>query len=96
MALSSRSCWGSGRGLLVAIPEIGRHYVAFACVGLALLGRLTAQFVAALAVPPTRAWRINWNPVSEHAAHLKLAHGHLVCSARLLGISWMWFFGAVF
>src|SRR5436190_6025718 len=26
-------------GLLVAIPEVGRHYVAFACVGVALLGR---------------------------------------------------------
>ena len=42
-------------GLLVAVPEVGRHYVAFACVGLALAGRLTAQ-----AVPrrprPTRRW----------------------------------------
>src|SRR6185436_4728170 len=32
-------------GLLVAIPEVGRHYVAVACIAMALLGRLTAQFV---------------------------------------------------
>ncbi|MEO5670832.1 MAG: MFS transporter [Ramlibacter sp.] len=82
-------------GLLVAIPEIGPHYVAFACVGLALLGRLTAQFV-----PPSPstdpALKINWNPVSETVRNLKLAHGNLVVFRSLLGISWMWFFGAVF
>ena len=33
---------------LVAIPEVGRHYVAFACVAVALLGRLSAQ-----GVPPS-------------------------------------------
>ena len=34
-------------GLLVAIPEVGRHYVAFACVGVALIGRAPAQAVPA-------------------------------------------------
>ena len=34
-------------GLLVAIPEVGRHYVAFACIALALIGRVTAQAVPA-------------------------------------------------
>ena len=40
--------------------------------------------------------RINWNPVTETLANLKLAHGNLVVFRSLLGISWMWFFGAVF
>ena len=40
--------------------------------------------------------RINWNPVSETWRNLKLAHGNLVVFRSLLGISWMWFFGAVF
>jgi 1-acyl-sn-glycerol-3-phosphate acyltransferase len=82
-------------GLLVAIPEVGRHYVAFACVGMALLGRLTAQFV-----PPSPSTdpglRINWNPVTETWCNLQLAHGNVVVFRSLLGISWMWFFGAVF
>lgn len=82
-------------GLLVAVPDVGRHYVAFACLGVALLGRATAQLVPAS--PPTDpALVINWNPVSETWRNLKLAHGNLVVFRSLLGISWMWFFGAVF
>ncbi len=46
--------------------------------------------------PPTRACAINWNPVTETLRNLKLAHGNLVVFRSLLGISWMWFFGAVF
>jgi len=82
-------------GLLVGIPGVGRHYVAFACVGVALLGRVVAQYVPAS--PSTDpGLRINWNPVSETWRNLKLAHGNLVVFRSLLGISWMWFFGAAF
>jgi 1-acyl-sn-glycerol-3-phosphate acyltransferase len=82
-------------GLLVAIPEVGPHYVALACVVTALLGRLTAQAVPhSPAVDPNL--RINWNPFTETWRNLKLAHGSLVVFRSLLGISWMWFFGAVF
>ncbi|MDB5848064.1 MAG: glycerol acyltransferase [Rhodoferax sp.] len=82
-------------GLLVAVPEIGHTQVAIACVLLALVGRVVAQFI-----PPTPATdpglKINWNPVTETIRNLKLAHGNLVVFRSLLGISWMWFFGAVF
>ncbi|MGY4831542.1 MFS transporter [Sphaerotilaceae bacterium SBD11-9] len=82
-------------GLLIAIPHSGAVYIAWACVGVAVLGRLTAQFV-----PPTPATdpglTINWNPVTETWRNLKLAHGNLAVFRSLLGISWMWFFGAVF
>lgn len=82
-------------GLLIAIPEVGSHYVAYACIGVALLGRLCAQ-----AVPSTPSTdpglRINWNPFTETWANLKLAHENLAVFRSLLGISWMWFFGAVF
>jgi 1-acyl-sn-glycerol-3-phosphate acyltransferase len=82
-------------GLLVAIPQVGPSYVAAACLGVAVLGRLTAQSVPAS--PSTDpGLRINWNPVSETWRNLKLAHGNLVVFRSLLGISWMWFFGAVF
>ncbi len=82
-------------GLLVAIPGGGAQYVAAACVGLAVLGRLTAQAVpASPSTDPNLV--INWNPVSETWRNLKLAHGNLVVFRSLLGISWMWFFGAAF
>jgi 1-acyl-sn-glycerol-3-phosphate acyltransferase len=82
-------------GVLIALPGIGATAVALACLGLAVAGRITAQFV-----PPTPATDpglvINWNPLSETLANLRLAHGNIVVFRSLLGISWMWFFGAVF
>ncbi|MEN9559077.1 MAG: hypothetical protein RLZZ502_288, partial [Pseudomonadota bacterium] len=82
-------------GLLVAVPEVGPIYVAFACVVLALLGRAASQFIpTAPATDPDL--KINWNPLSETWRNLKLAYGNIVVSRSMLGISWMWFFGAVF
>jgi 1-acyl-sn-glycerol-3-phosphate acyltransferase len=82
-------------GLIVAIPEVGRQNVAISCVLLALVGRAVAQFIpSAPATDP--GLKINLNPVSETARNLKLAHGNIVVFRSLLGISWMWFFGAVF
>ncbi len=82
-------------GVIVAIPEVGRRDVAIACVLLALLGRGIAQFIPS--APSTDpGLRINWNPVSETWRNLKLAHQNIVVFRSLLGISWMWFFGAVF
>ncbi|NML18419.1 MFS transporter [Azohydromonas caseinilytica] len=82
-------------GLLIALPESGAQLAAAACVALALLGRLSAQLI-----PPSPAadpgLPINWNPVTETWRNLRLAHGNLVVFRSMLGISWMWFFGAVF
>ncbi|WP_332748871.1 MFS transporter [Hydrogenophaga sp.] len=82
-------------GLIIAVPEIGAHHVGFSCVALAVIGRITAQ-----AVPVTPATdpglTINWNPFTETWRNLKLAHGNTVVFRSVLGISWMWFFGAVF
>lgn len=82
-------------GLLVALPGVGHGAVAAACVLLALAGRAVAQ-----AIPPAPATdphlAINWNPVSETWRNLHLARGNPVVFRSLLGISWMWFFGAVF
>jgi MFS family permease len=82
-------------GLLVALPGTGPLYVAIACVALAVAGRFVAQFIpAAPATDP--ALRINWNPVSETWRNLRRAHAQPMVFRALLGISWMWFFGAVF
>ena len=82
-------------GLLVTIPEVGPHYVAFGCIAVALLGRVTAQSIP-LSPSTDPALRINWNPITETWRNLLLAHENIVVFRSLLGISWMWFFGAVF
>jgi 1-acyl-sn-glycerol-3-phosphate acyltransferase len=82
-------------GLLVAIPQAGSTYVAISCVAAAVVGRGVAQFIpASPATDP--GLKINWNPVTETWRNLMLARENIVVFRSLLGISWMWFFGAVF
>ena len=82
-------------GLLIALPGVGATWVAVGCVATAVLGRLVAQGVPlSPATDPQLA--INWNPVSETWRNLLLARQNTVVFRSLLGISWMWFFGAVF
>lgn len=82
-------------GLLVALPDHGPQYAALACLALALLG-----LAASHGVPPTPAaapqLRICWNPVAETWRNLALARQQWPVFMALIGISWMWFFGAVF
>jgi 1-acyl-sn-glycerol-3-phosphate acyltransferase len=81
-------------GLLVALPD-GARLVAMAVVAMAVLGRVCAQAIPAS--PPTDpGLRINWNPFTETWRNLRIARENIVVFRSLLGISWMWFFGAVF
>ena len=82
-------------GLIIAVPEIGAHHVGFSCVGVAVLGRVVAHWIPASPATDPQL-RINWNPFSETWRNLKLAHQDIVVFRSLLGISWMWFFRAVF
>jgi 1-acyl-sn-glycerol-3-phosphate acyltransferase len=82
-------------GLLVAVPGMGPGLAGAACLAIAVLGRLTAQAIPA-SPPHDAALAINWNPVSETLRNLKLARTDIVVFRSLLGISWMWFFGATF
>lgn len=82
-------------GLIVAVPQVGPQWVGWSCIAVALVGRATAQFVpVSPATDP--GLTINWNPFTETWRNLKLARGNVVVFRSLLGISWMWFFGAVF
>jgi 1-acyl-sn-glycerol-3-phosphate acyltransferase len=82
-------------GLLVGVPEVGPTYVAVSCVVAAVLGRVVAGFIPDTpATDPSLV--INWNPFTETWRNLKLAGENVVVFRSLLGISWMWFFGAVF
>ena len=86
-------------GVLISLPDDywlpSAKAVAFTSLALAVAGRVVAQWVPATpsTVPDLR---VNWNPFSETWRNLKLAHENIVVFRSLLGISWMWFFGAVF
>lgn len=82
-------------GLLIAVPQVGAQQVGIACIALAVAGRVVAHWIpVSPATDP--GLEINWNPFTETWRNLKLAHGNVVVFRSLLGISWMWFFGAVF
>jgi predicted MFS family arabinose efflux permease len=82
-------------GLLMAMPEVGRAATWPSPAWLAAVPGAWWRSSSRARRPPTRAW-INWNPFTETWRNLKLAHGNMVVFRSLLGISWMWFFGAVF
>jgi 1-acyl-sn-glycerol-3-phosphate acyltransferase len=81
-------------GFLIAWPIVGVHYTAIACILMAIFGRIAAQFLPnSPATAPDLT--INWNPFTETFKNLKLAHSYPVVFRCLIGISWLWFFGAV-
>lgn len=82
-------------GLLVA-PWMGGRWGLMAIVlGLALVGRWLAQGIPATpSLSPDL--KINWNPLAETWRNLDRIHHEPILLLCLLGISWMWFFGAVF
>ncbi len=82
-------------GLLIALPGQGPAWVAAACVLLAVAGRLAAGAMPAAPAPDPHL-AINWNPVTETWRNLRMAKEDPQLFRTLLGISWMWFFGAVF
>ena len=82
-------------GILVTFPAIGHACVAMSCLMLAFIGRWMSGRIPALdATNPSL--RINWNPITETLHNLRLAFANTTIFRTLIGISWMWFFGAVF
>jgi 1-acyl-sn-glycerol-3-phosphate acyltransferase len=84
-----------GGGLLMSLGSDGAHYTALVCMGVAVLGWWMSRGIPE---SPSSApnLQLNWNPVSETWRNLSLAWQYPSVFRSLLGISWMWFFGAVF
>jgi 1-acyl-sn-glycerol-3-phosphate acyltransferase len=82
-------------GLVIAIKPDGAIYAGATAIALAVLGYLVSRGIpqAPAAAPELR---INWNPFTETARNLKLAHGNRVVWLSMLGISWFWFYGATY
>ena len=82
-------------GLVVALEPNGPVWAGAVGIAVAIAG-----WAASLRIPHTPAVDpglvLNWNPVSETARNLRLAYGNRVVWLSMLGISWFWFYGAVF
>ena len=82
-------------GQLAGIGDAGPYWIAGTTIAIAIIGRTVASFIPA-APPSDPALVINWNPFSETWKNLKLAKTSRPVFLSLLGISWLWFFGATF
>ena len=82
-------------GQLASVTGSGPIWVAGATIVVAVIGRIASSFI-----PPAPSsdpgLKINWNPFTETWKNLKLAKTNRTVFLSLLGISWLWFFGATF
>ncbi|MBS0555223.1 MAG: MFS transporter [Proteobacteria bacterium] len=81
-------------GIVIALPQ-GTLWASIAVVALAVLGYLTSRGVP-VAPAASPDLRINWNPVTETCRNLAFTRGNRTVFLSILGVSWFWFYGAVF
>ncbi len=82
-------------GALLELGPNGHLVAAGACVVLALAG-LAASMAIPRGVAADPRLAIEWNPFTVTWRTLKVAREERSVFLSLLGISWLWFFGAVF
>lgn len=82
-------------GTLVEAGPNGHLHAAAVCVALALAGLVTSLAIPAAPSSDPRL-KIDWNPLSVTWATVKVVRRERAVFLSLLGISWLWFFGAVF
>ena len=81
-------------GVVVAVKPSGPMYVAAVTIIVAVISYLVSRRIpAAAATDPTL--KLNWNPFTETANNLRLAAKNIVVWRSMLGISWLWFYGAM-
>jgi 1-acyl-sn-glycerol-3-phosphate acyltransferase len=93
----------SGTFIAILVGTIAAGFLANAAplwsavsvVAIALAGYLVSRSIP-LSPAADPNLQVNWNPFTETMRNLKLAHGNVVVFRSLLGISWLWFFGATF
>jgi MFS family permease len=82
-------------GTLIGLGDAGPGYAAGACLSIAVLGYLASRGIP-LAPAPEPGLRVNWNPLTETWRSLKFAKQNRAVFLSILGISWFWFYGAMF
>lgn len=82
-------------GTLIDSGPNGHLYAAATCVALALVG-LASSLAIPRTAPSDPALRIDLNPFRVTWDNVRVARGNRSVFLSVIGISWMWFFGAVF
>jgi 1-acyl-sn-glycerol-3-phosphate acyltransferase len=82
-------------GLVVAVKPQGPLLAGALAIALAVAGWLVSRAIPVAPAPSPRL-RINWNPFTETWKNLKFAHREIVVWRSMLGISWFWFYGAIY
>ncbi len=82
-------------GVLIQAWASGPAVVAGVCVGVALAGWVASFFIPSTA-PSDPGLRLSANPFAVTWHNVQIARADRAVFLSLLGISWLWFFGAVF
>lgn len=81
-------------GLLIDVPG-GAAWVSFGVLVVAVAG-----YAASRAIPPAQAadpgLTIDWNPVRQTWRMIRFTRGNRTVFLSILGVSWFWFYGAMF
>jgi 1-acyl-sn-glycerol-3-phosphate acyltransferase len=81
-------------GVLVALKPSGPTFTAIVCIVLAIAGYMASRSIpSAPATDP--GLKLNWNPMTETWNNIKIGSKNIVVWRSMLGISWLWFYGAM-
>jgi 1-acyl-sn-glycerol-3-phosphate acyltransferase len=82
-------------GVLIAIPGYGPPLVGVIIIGLAVLGWVVSRGIP-VSPPEAPELRIGWNPFTETARMIGFVRENRTVFLSILGMSWFWFYGALF
>jgi 1-acyl-sn-glycerol-3-phosphate acyltransferase len=82
-------------GLVVAIKPLGTLVAGLLAIAIPVAGWLASRRIPYTAAVAPQL-KINWNPFSETWRNLALARENVVVWRSMLGISWFWFYGAIY
>lgn len=82
-------------GILIALKAHSEIWISFACCATAVFGYLSSRHIPH-ALPADADLKINWNPLTETWRNLKGLKEDKLIFISIIGISWFWFYGAIF
>lgn len=81
--------------VLISAGTSGIMQVCVGTISIAVLGWLASRVIPD-SPPPAPDLVINWNPFTETVSNLSFIKQNRTVFLAVLGISWFWFFGAIF
>jgi len=82
-------------GVLIALDDNGILYLSITIMSLSAIGFLSSLKIPATP-PVAKNIKVNWNLFTESYRNLKFTRSNKTVFLCILGISWFWFYGAVF